>query len=77
MKPLATVKDGADIAANNSNSLQAGALHVGMRVGHSRFGNGEILKIDGAGIDTKVTIRFDNVGTKVLLTKFAQLSILS
>ena len=77
MKPLATVKDGADIAANNSNSLQAGALHVGMRVGHSRFGNGEILKIDGVGIDTKVTIRFDNVGTKVLLTKFAQLSILS
>ena len=50
-------------------------LNVGMKVRHSNFGLGVIIQKETSGNDTKVTIRFDNVGTKVLLTKFAKLNI--
>ena len=77
LKSLASIKNTSAPVVNGKKTLQPELLQVGMRVGHSRFGSGEILKIDEAGSDTKVTIKFDNVGTKVLLTKFAQLTIIS
>lgn len=49
---------------------------VGMKVNHVRFGNGEILAIEGNGGNTKATVVFDLFGEKQLLLKFAKLTVL-
>ena len=49
----------------------------GMRVQHSRFGEGSVLHCEGTGENTKVKVAFDRVGEKQLLAKFAKLVILS
>jgi DNA helicase-2/ATP-dependent DNA helicase PcrA len=46
-------------------------------VNHQRFGNGEVLKIEGKGADLKAEIKFNSVGIKKLLLRFAKLEILS
>ena len=47
---------------------------VGQHVQHERFGKGEIIRLEGAGISAKATIRFEYVGEKTLILKFARLS---
>ena len=58
-------------------SLSAGSLSEGCRIEHQRFGIGKVLKIEGAGENTKATVEFQNAGTKQLLLKFAKFTILS
>ena len=58
--------DGASFAAN-------AAYAVGTRVYHERFGEGTVEGCEGSGDNAKVRVRFDNAGTKNLLTKFAKL----
>jgi DNA helicase-2/ATP-dependent DNA helicase PcrA len=45
----------------------------GERVSHPTFGSGTVLAISGFGRDLKVTVRFDSVGTKKLLARYADL----
>ncbi len=52
-------------------------LEVGQRVNHQRFGNGEVIKIEGKGADIKAEIQFESVGLKKLLLRFAKLEILN
>lgn len=54
----------------------AGGLAVGSKVSHNRFGKGEVIALEGTGIDAKATVRFENVGTKQLLLRFAKLDVL-
>lgn len=49
---------------------------VGMRVRHNRFGEGEIVRIEGEGDSTKAFVAFDKDGTKPLLLKYARLEII-
>lgn len=49
---------------------------AGQRVEHERFGRGRIVAVEGKHPDTKITVAFDNAGTKQLLLKFAKLKIL-
>ncbi|MBQ0049686.1 MAG: UvrD-helicase domain-containing protein [Bacteroidales bacterium] len=51
-------------------------LSVGARIEHPRFGKGSISHIEGAGLDTKATVLFDNVGTKQLLLRFAKIKVI-
>jgi len=51
------------------------SLRVGSRVTHQIFGMGKILQITGSGDMQRVTIAFENAGTKQLLTKFANLKL--
>jgi len=51
-------------------------LQEGSLVDHSRFGKGEVLKIEGAGNDKKAEIRFERGDVKKLLLRFAKLRIL-
>ena len=50
-------------------------LRVGATVLHERFGRGIVQAIEGTGIDAKATVRFDNAGTKVLMLRFAKLTM--
>jgi len=51
-------------------------LGVGSTVGHSRFGRGKVLNIEGAGTDKKAEIQFEHGGVKKLLLRFAKLELL-
>lgn len=49
------------------------AYHKGARVRHETFGAGTVLEVTGFGPDTKVAVRFDRVGRKKLLLRYARL----
>ena len=46
---------------------------VGDRVLHIKFGEGEVLAIEKGSRDYQVTVRFDEVGQKVMYAAFAKL----
>lgn len=52
-------------------------LDAGQMVEHTRFGKGEVLNVEGVGMDKKAEIKFENGGVKNLILKFAKLKILS
>lgn len=51
-------------------------LADGMNVEHSKFGPGQVLKVEGSGNERKATVFFTDKGEKVLLLKYAKLKIL-
>jgi DNA helicase-2/ATP-dependent DNA helicase PcrA len=60
-------------------SAQAGGISVwssGLQVRHPVWGPGVVRISEGQGEDTKVTVRFDSVGIKKLVVKYARLEIL-
>lgn len=52
------------------------SLSEGLRIEHARFGAGTISAIDTSMADARITVDFDNVGSKVLLLKFARFQII-
>ena len=53
------------------------SFRVGSRITHDMFGNGKVLKISGNGDMQKVTIAFEEKGTKTLLLIFANIRLAS
>lgn len=51
-------------------------LAEGLRIEHSRFGKGTISEIDTSMPDARIRVDFDNLGSRVLLLKFARFTIL-
>ena len=51
-------------------------VRLGMKVKHTRFGEGKVLTISGDGADKKAGVFFSGIGLKQLLLKFAKLEIL-
>ena len=49
------------------------ALRLGMRVRHPQFGVGTVLSVEALHDDTKLVVRFTDVGQKTLRAKFARL----
>lgn len=49
------------------------AFREGMRIEHNRFGPGEILEITGSVPELKARVRFDTLGEKLLLLKYAKM----
>ena len=62
--------------AVSSTQTAAGILVIGSHIEHARFGRGEVIALAGSGIDAKATVKFENVGTKQLLLRFAKFTIL-
>ena len=50
-------------------------LTVGSVIVHERFGEGVVERLDGSGLDAKASVRFQNVGTKQLLLRFAKFTL--
>lgn len=59
-----------------SFAASASKVKIGLRVEHLRFGKGEVTDVEGTEPNRKATIKFDAVGEKQLLLKFAKLRIL-
>jgi len=51
----------------------AGGVRVGMHVKHAQFGVGTVLAVEEHTDDYKITVRFNSVGQKKLLARFAKL----
>lgn len=51
-------------------------LKLGTRIRHERFGEGEVVSIEGQDENTKARIRFRSVGEKQLLLRFARFTVL-
>jgi DNA helicase-2/ATP-dependent DNA helicase PcrA len=49
------------------------ALRPGMQVRHLQFGVGTVLSVEALGDDTKLVVRFVDIGQKTLRAKFARL----
>lgn len=59
----------------NTNAIDPN-LAEGSLVNHTRFGRGEVLKIEGVGNDKKAEIKFEKGDIKKLLLRFAKLEVL-
>ncbi len=64
------------IMPDYENESQEKEIQVGKMVKHPQFGLGEILAVDGKGENLKLTIAFENVGTKKILVQYGNLQIL-
>lgn len=51
-------------------------INVGQRVLHQKFGQGTVTKVEGSGPNKKASVSFDDCGVKMLMLRFAKLSVL-
>lgn len=65
-----------DESQENKQVNILGEFQVGDTVRHNRFGEGQIISLEGSGGDAKATISFEHLGQKNLLLKYAKLIIL-
>ena len=71
---LSRVKETAPTYQYEDEDQSTGmALKLGMKVRHPQFGVGTVLSVEALDDDTKLVVRFANVGTKTLRAKFARL----
>lgn len=61
------------LSETSQAAVDAG-LRVGQRVGHKKFGEGRILKMEGKGERTRITIDFAGQGIKTLVLGYAPLT---
>ncbi len=57
----------------NEDQSSSSGLKVGLRVRHAQFGVGTIVAVDGDGDEMRITVKFNTVGTKKLLARYANL----
>jgi len=63
-------------ASSSTPASDLFGLRVGAKVRHDRFGEGEVIAIEGDGGNAKATVAFTHFGQKQLLLKFARLTII-
>lgn len=76
VRKLRKIKPEASQSSPSSGSLLDEKLVPGTLVEHTRFGRGEILRLEGVGGDKKAEIKFQVGGIKKLLLRFAKLKVL-
>jgi DNA helicase-2/ATP-dependent DNA helicase PcrA len=50
-------------------------LGPGATIEHAKYGRGTVLRLEGSGDDTKVTVSFPNYGLKKLIAKYAGIKV--
>lgn len=69
------VRETVDVAYENEDQSQAGALRIGAKVRHAQFGLGTVLTVEELDDDFKLVVRFASVGQKTLRAKYAKLEM--
>ena len=76
-KPIAVQNRGHKISHEQDEAFDMNqdspGFALGERVMHQTFGSGAVIEISGFGRDMKVKVKFDNVGEKKLLLRYAGL----
>ncbi|MEG3659118.1 UvrD-helicase domain-containing protein [Arenibacter palladensis] len=75
LRKLRKLKPELSTPVGNTNAVDPN-LSEGSLVNHTRFGRGQVLKIEGVGNDRKAEIKFDKGDIKKLLLRFAKLEVL-
>lgn len=70
-----TVRARPGLTKSNSPGDDLSGLTPGMTVEHEKFGRGKVVSVDGKDNERKATIVFETSGSKVLLLKYARLTI--
>lgn len=63
-------------AASSAAASDISGLKVGAQILHDRFGQGEVLSVEGCGSDARARVAFEHFGEKQLLLKFAKFTII-
>jgi DNA helicase-2/ATP-dependent DNA helicase PcrA len=71
-RPARFKEDSPKYAYEDEDQSSTG-VRVGMRVKHAQFGVGVVLAVEEHTDDYKITVRFNSVGQKKLLARFAKL----
>ena len=71
MKPVNRIVQ----AKPKTDAATAALVSEGCVIEHDRFGVGTVLRVEGTGENTKITVDFRNIGVKQLLVKFARFKI--
>lgn len=64
------------IVYGDALKIDTSGILPGQKIEHERFGLGEVVAVEGAGDNAKATIRFNNVGEKQLLLRFARFKVI-
>jgi DNA helicase II / ATP-dependent DNA helicase PcrA len=64
---------GPTYAYEHEDQSASFGVRAGMRVRHAQFGVGNVVACEAHGDDLKITVRFNSVGVKKLLGKYAKL----
>lgn len=75
-RPAVTSSVSPSGVPSSASTTSCLGIAVGKHIEHSRFGRGEVLSVEGTGLDAKATVCFENVGTKQLLLRFAKIKLL-
>ncbi|MDT0607702.1 ATP-dependent helicase [Croceitalea rosinachiae] len=76
LRKLRKLKPELGSPSKNANTIDSD-LAEGVLVNHTRFGKGQVLKIEGVGNDKKAEIKFERGDIKKLLLRFAKLEVIS
>ncbi|MCL4125959.1 UNVERIFIED_CONTAM: hypothetical protein GTU68_012036 [Idotea baltica] len=74
LRPLA--KATARPVAEAFDAADPSQIKEGIHVYHQKFGNGQVLVVEGQGHQRKATVHFGQKGKRVLLLKYARLKLL-
>jgi DNA helicase II / ATP-dependent DNA helicase PcrA len=69
----ARFKEAEETYKYENEDQSAPAMRLGMRVRHAQFGVGTVVGVEEHNDDMKITVRFNLVGVKKLLAKYAKL----
>ena len=53
----------------------SGAMRLGSRVRHAKFGDGVVLNFEGNGPQARIQVNFERQGTKWLMISYANLEV--
>ena len=70
---IRSASDKPVIPINSANIAGPGELIPGVRIRHSKYGPGVILRREGSGDNVKLTVSFPGYGMKKLIEKYANL----
>lgn len=77
-QPISDVRrnTASTVSSDGFRTYMASELEAGNSIEHQRFGKGVIVKVDITQPDARITVRFSNVETKILLLKFAKIKLI-
>jgi DNA helicase-2/ATP-dependent DNA helicase PcrA len=61
-----------DDASSSFGDEAESSFHLGQRVRHPKFGEGEVRGFTGAGRDLKLTVYFPSIGPKTIIARFVE-----
>src|ERR1700677_3303626 len=75
IRPRVQVSRPAFTRRANLEEAPSGAMRLGSRVRHAKFGDGVVLNFEGNGPQARIQVNFERQGTKWLMISYANLEV--